>query len=144
MTEETNRIFCDNCGCYLGEAPLMMHDEYGRPTFSVAFCPHCGAEVDADGVKTAKPREIDAWFEECWKIYPKHTSKVMARKTFEFKLPKEYEAAHNKAVQIYRTIKRMIDYWDDQDTEQQFIPYMASWLNANFETVRKTKRRKKQ
>ena len=142
MADEEKRVYCNNCGCYLGDAPRMLHDEYGRPTYQVAFCSHCGAEIDGSGTPSVNPQQIAEWFEACWKLYPRHEGKVMARRTFESKLPRQPDEAHKMAVRIYRTIDKQKDLWDEQNRELQYMPYFSSWLNANFENIRKIKRGK--
>ena len=136
-------VYCENCGCYLGEAPLMLHDEYGRPTYQVAFCPHCGTELSVDDENNVKTKQIDTWFDWCWKLYPRHNSKVTARKAFECKLPRDYDSAYKKAQKIYLTIKKQINIWEQMGKEEEYIPYFSSWLNSNFETVKKTTKRRK-
>ena len=65
-------------------------------------------------------------------------------KAFENKLPKKYDEAHTKALQIYKAIVRFVKLWEEQERDEQYIPYMSSWLNANFNTIKKTKKRKTQ
>ncbi len=143
MTNKNGHVYCDSCGNYLGDLPLMLHDEHGHPTRSMVYCPLCGNVLSYDDVPVAKESDIDEWFTFCWKIYPRKSSRVSARKAFAYKLPKDYEGAHQKAQRIYRTIAKQVQIWTERDQSEEFIPYMSSWLNANFETVqKKTKRRK--
>lgn len=62
-------------------------------------------------------------FDEFWSLYPRKISKATARKAW-LKLTAEQQLLAAKAIDNH------CQYWKAKETELEFIPYAASWLNA--------------
>jgi len=61
-------------------------------------------------------------FDEFWKLYPRKVSKRVAQKIWE-RMPKEEQEAAFEALPVH------IKYWRLKETETEFIPHAATWLN---------------
>lgn len=61
-------------------------------------------------------------FATFWELYPKKVAKGAAIKAWQ-KLNK------NDQVEVLEALPNHIKYWQVKDTEKEFIPYPASWLN---------------
>jgi len=91
------------------------------------------------GTEVDKGKELEEYiltiFEEVWKIYPRKVSKVRGKRTFLklFKGVNTREDAKRKGGKIYGAVEKQKRIWDRENTEETFIPYFSSWLNANFE-----------
>lgn len=61
-------------------------------------------------------------FEQFWSMYPRKVAKKVAEKAFS-RLPlDERELA-------LETLPAHIEYWQMRETEKEFIPHPATWLN---------------
>ena len=61
-------------------------------------------------------------FDEFWALYPRRIAKAAARKSWA-RLTPEQQLAAAKAVQNHA------QYWSTKETELEFIPHPATWLN---------------
>jgi hypothetical protein len=61
-------------------------------------------------------------FDEFWSIYPRKIAKAVARKSWQ-KLSAEQQLMAAKAIDSH------CQYWKAKETELEFIPYPATWLN---------------
>lgn len=87
------------------------------------------------GKKTPNYAECaEECFEKLWKIYPRKVAKQNAKKMYMRKI-RNLNADEVKAVsrEIYRRVIVRKQYWEEHETEQQFIPHFATFLNAEFE-----------
>ena len=62
-------------------------------------------------------------FNEFWSLYPRKIAKATARKAWA-KLSAEQQLMAAKAIDSH------CQYWRAKETELEFIPYPATWLNA--------------
>lgn len=61
-------------------------------------------------------------FDEFWNLYPRKVSKRVAQKVWE-RMPKDEQQAALEALPAH------IKYWQLKNTETEFIPHAATWLN---------------
>ncbi len=61
-------------------------------------------------------------FDEFWKLYPRKVSKRVAQKIWE-RMPKDEQQAALEALPVH------IKYWRLKETDPEFIPHAATWLN---------------
>jgi hypothetical protein len=61
-------------------------------------------------------------FEEFWKLYPRKVSKRVAQKIWE-RMPKDDQEAALEALPVH------IKYWRLKETDTEFVPHAATWLN---------------
>lgn len=75
-----------------------------------------------------------ACFEKLWQTYPRKVAKQNAKKMYMRKI-RNLNDEEVKAVsrEIYRRVLIRKQYWEEHETEQQFIPHFATFLNAEFE-----------
>lgn len=75
-----------------------------------------------------------ACFEKLWQTYPRKVAKQNAKKMYMRKI-RNLNDEEVKAVsrEIYRRVLICKQYWEEHETEQQFIPHFATFLNAEFE-----------
>jgi len=62
-------------------------------------------------------------FDEFWSLYPRKIAKATARKAWA-KLSAEQQLMAAKAIDTH------CQYWKAKETELEFIPYAATWLNG--------------
>lgn len=89
---------------------------------------------------------ILSWFDKVYDIYPRKVNKIQARKTFADKLScLEKTVAHKKAVGIYKLLVKQILVWKNENggngRAMEHIPHFSTWLNANVESGKETKKR---
>lgn len=81
-----------------------------------------------------KPTASDMifWFDKLYEIYPRKVSKITAKTAFEHKLRGlKKDEAHKKAVSIFRTLQKQVAIWQEEKRSVDYVPYFATWLNAN-------------
>jgi len=61
-------------------------------------------------------------FDEFWLLYPRKIAKAVARKSWQ-RLTAEQQLMAAKAISSH------CDYWKAKETELEFIPHPATWLN---------------
>ena len=61
-------------------------------------------------------------FEQFWSMYPRKVAKKVAEKAFN-KLPRDEKETAMEALPTH------IAYWELKETEKEFIPHPATWLN---------------
>jgi hypothetical protein len=61
-------------------------------------------------------------FDEFWKLYPRKVSKRVAQKMWE-RMTKDEQQAAVEALPVH------IKYWRLKETDADFIPHAATWLN---------------
>jgi hypothetical protein len=62
-------------------------------------------------------------FDEFWSLYPRKIAKATARKAWA-KLSAEQQLMAAKAINTH------CEYWKAKETELEFIPHCATWLNG--------------
>ena len=89
--------------------------------------------------KKAKAETVDEseWrpmFEKLWSIYPRKVSKAQAVKTFAKKVKgKSTDELKDFCNKVWRKIKVRTAFWEEHETEKEFIPHFSSFLNNEFE-----------
>jgi hypothetical protein len=61
-------------------------------------------------------------FDEFWSLYPRKIAKAVARKAWQ-RLSAEQQLMAAKAIDAH------CQYWSAKETELEFIPHPATWLN---------------
>jgi hypothetical protein len=61
-------------------------------------------------------------FDEFWSLYPRKIAKAVARKAWQ-RLTPEQQLMAAKAIDTH------CQYWSAKETELEFIPHPATWLN---------------
>jgi hypothetical protein len=61
-------------------------------------------------------------FDEFWSLYPRKIAKATARKAWQ-RLTAEQQLMAAKAINAH------CEYWKTKETELEFIPHPATWLN---------------
>ena len=61
-------------------------------------------------------------FDEFWSLYPRKIAKAVARKAWQ-RLTDEQQLMAAKAIDTH------CQYWSAKETELEFIPHPATWLN---------------
>lgn len=91
-----------------------------------------------------KPFQVDwrPYFEKLWKLYPRKVAKQNAVKQFEKKVRglSEEEVRAVSSV-VYAKLKKRMAYWEENETEEKYIPHFASFLNAEIENSKHYKGR---
>lgn len=88
--------------------------------------------------------DLDLWFSKIYELYPRKTSKLKAREAFEHKVRGlTKDLAYKKSIRIYRLLEKQLLIWENEYRETKFLPYPASWLNANVEDSPNYKRGRK-
>ena len=72
-------------------------------------------------------------FEKLWVIYPRKVAKAQAVKTFEKKIKgKNADEVKDFCNKLWRKIKVRTAYWEEHETEKQYIPYLSTLINQEF------------
>lgn len=61
-------------------------------------------------------------FEEFWAAYPRKVAKAVARKSFS-------RLTEQQQLDACKAIVNHIAYWKAKETELEFVPHPATWLN---------------
>jgi hypothetical protein len=61
-------------------------------------------------------------FEEFWSAYPRKVAKAVARKSFA-------RLTEQQQLDACKAISNHIAYWKAKETELEFVPHPATWLN---------------
>ena len=86
-----------------------------------------------DKTETAE-QEWRPMFEKLWSIYPRKVAKAQAVKTFEKKIKgKTADEVKDFCNKLWRKIKVRTAYWEEHETEKQYIPHLSSLINQEFE-----------
>lgn len=94
--------------------------------------------------KSFNTEDLDLWFSKIYSLYPRKASKLKAREAFEHKVRGlTKDLAYKKSISIYRLLEKQLLIWEKEQREPSFIPYLASWLNANIEDSPNYKRGRK-
>lgn len=91
--------------------------------------------------------QVDDFFNKVYNLYPRKVSKEQARTTFTHKVfARDFTESRKRALHIYKCLERQIAEWANEGNGKgrgkDFMPYMSSWLNDNFEDVPKKERGK--
>ena len=93
--------------------------------------------VRADKGVSAKDESEVEWrpmFEKLWAIYPRKVAKAQAVKTFAKKVKgKTADEIKDFCNKLWRKIKVRTAFWEEHETEKEFIPHFSSFLNNEFE-----------
>lgn len=73
--------------------------------------------------ETQGEEQTDAWFDDFWLIYPRHTDKKEARKSFARALKTD------SLDEIIDGAARWARFWEADKTEERYIPHPPTWLN---------------
>lgn len=83
--------------------------------------------------KQAEVSNYKGAFEKIWAIYPRKVAKAAAFKTFAKAIKGiKPENMDRFCSAMYNSIIRRIKWWDDHDTEIQYIPYLSTYINKNY------------
>lgn len=92
--------------------------------------------VNAEKKAKTETAEVD-WrpmFEKLWSIYPRKVAKAQAVKTFAKKVKgKSTDELKDFCNKVWRKIKVRTAFWEEHETEKEFIPHFSSFLNNEFE-----------
>lgn len=61
-------------------------------------------------------------FDEFWTLYPRKIAKAVARKSWS-------RLTENQQLQAAKALTDHLAYWEAKETELEFIPHPATWLN---------------
>ena len=94
-----------------------------------------------------KIEQVIDFFDKTYSLYPRKASRGRAQTTFIHKVfARDYTESRKRALYIYKCLERQIVEWANEGNgkgrEKDFMPYMSSWLNDNFEDVPKKERGK--
>ena len=91
--------------------------------------------------------QVIDFFDKTYSLYPRKVSRGRAQTTFIHKVfARDYTESRKRALYIYKCLERQIVEWANEGNGKgrgkDFMPYMSSWLNDNFEDVPKKERGK--
>lgn len=94
-----------------------------------------------------KIEQVIDFFDKTYSLYPRKVSRGRAQTTFINKVfARDYTESRKRALYIYKCLERQIVEWANEGNGKgrgkDFMPYMSSWLNDNFEDVPKKERGK--
>ena len=94
-----------------------------------------------------KIEQVINFFDKTYSLYPRKVSRGRAQTTFIHKVfARDYTESRKRALYIYKCLERQIVEWSNEGNGKgrgkDFMPYMSSWLNDNFEDVPKKERGK--
>ena len=94
-----------------------------------------------------KIEQVIDFFDKTYSLYPRKVSRGRAQTTFIHKVfARDYTESRKRALYIYKCLERQIVEWANEGNGKgrgkDFMPYMSSWLNDNFEDVPKKERGK--
>lgn len=94
-----------------------------------------------------KIEQVIDFFDKTYSLYPRKVSRGRAQTTFIHKVfSRDYTESRKRALYIYKCLERQIVEWANEGNGKgrgkDFMPYMSSWLNDNFEDVPKKERGK--
>ena len=94
-----------------------------------------------------KIEQVIDFFDKTYSLYPRKVSRGRAQTTFIHKVfARDYTESRKRALYIYKCLERQIVEWSNEGNGKgrgkDFMPYMSSWLNDNFEDVPKKERGK--
>lgn len=94
-----------------------------------------------------KIEQVIDFFDKTYSLYPRKASRGRAQTTFIHKVfARDYTESRKRALYIYKCLERQIVEWANEGNGKgrgkDFMPYMSSWLNDNFEDVPKKERGK--
>lgn len=84
--------------------------------------------------ETADESEWRPMFEKLWAIYPRKVAKAQAVKTFAKKVKgKSTDELKDFCNKVWRRIKARTAFWEEHETEKEYIPHFSSFMNNEFE-----------
>lgn len=91
--------------------------------------------------------QVIDFFDKTYSLYPRKASRGRAQTTFIHKVfARDYTESRKRALYIYKCLERQIVEWANEGNGKgrgkDFMPYMSSWLNDNFDDVPKKERGK--
>lgn len=91
--------------------------------------------------------QVIDFFDKTYSLYPRKASRGRAQTVFIHKVfARDYTESRKRALHIYKCLERQIVEWANEGNGKgrgkDFMPYMSSWLNDNFEDVPKKERGK--
>lgn len=87
--------------------------------------------AELEPTKVIPEVDLTPYFEYLWKMYPRKVAKQNAIKQFEKKVRGLNEDEVKKISNIiYVKLKRQIAYWQEKETETEYIPHFATFLNS--------------
>ena len=94
-----------------------------------------------------KIEQVIDFFDKTYSLYPRKASRGRAQTTFIHKVfARDYTESRKRALYIYKCLERQIVEWANEGNGKgrgkDFMPYMSSWLNDNFDDVPKKERGK--
>lgn len=128
----TNNIYKENC---IKETETPTSDT----TLIAKKATHSSKkEVDNGNGQIVDYDKINEYFDKTYAIYPRKVSKEQARETYEHKFRGlAQEEARKLANYIYINLQKQVEIWksenDNKGREQEYMPYMSTWLNDNVQ-----------
>jgi hypothetical protein len=93
--------------------------------------------VNAEKNAKAETADESKWrpmFEKLWSIYPRKVAKAQAVKTFAKKVKgKSTDELKDFCNKVWRRIKVRTAFWEEHETEKEYIPHFSSFMNNEFE-----------
>lgn len=90
--------------------------------------------AEKKAVETADESEWRPMFEKLWSIYPRKVAKAQAVKTFAKKVKgKSTDELKDFCNKVWRRIKVRTAFWEEHETEKEYIPHLSTLLNQEFE-----------
>ena len=93
--------------------------------------------VNAEKKPNTEASEESKWrpmFEKLWSIYPRKVAKAQAVKTFAKKVKgKSTDEIKDFCNKVWRKIKVRNAYWEEHETEKQYICHFSTFINQEFE-----------
>ena len=84
--------------------------------------------------ETADESEWRPMFEKLWSIYPRKVAKAQAVKTFAKKVKgKHGDDLRDFCNGLWKKIARRKMLWAERETEKEFIPHFATFINQECE-----------
>jgi hypothetical protein len=77
--------------------------------------------------KDPKSEWLEAFEADFWAAYPRKVGKFEARASWLKVKPWSQETLD----ELIQGLERWLKYWRDHDTDKEFIPYPATWLNQH-------------
>ncbi len=101
-----------------------------QPNLKASLSPVLRAVKGPDSQETVKSAEeewLEAFEGDFWEEYPRRTCKFAARKAWMRIKPWTQETCDA----IFTGLGRWVRYWRESETEKEFIPHPATWLNQH-------------
>jgi hypothetical protein len=108
---------------------LITEDTTKKQIDLIDFIKRCVREFKEEKTETAP--EWEQYFDSLWKVYPKKSDKLTAKKTMEHKVRGlTDEECRAKCREIYKLEMKYIKECQDSEREMQYIKMFSTFLNS--------------